>query len=318
MKKGILIQDLLNELTLSRFSGYCVLSRRTESGSLVFKNGNCILADYLGLAGNDAWAMVQEAGTQETDAQIVQLTPAQLDLTIEFNITARIEHKKKSGHSRRSSAREQAAEPGQPGSSAPSSSLRPVLPEPHPPSPGKETERTRRKVRPADLDQVSPPGVQNLHAEEQSTKTIVPDEQVNPAGTMQANQEPPVFGAPVSSGSVSPVKQHSPLTGQSDQVPPEIPDPVMVAGNSPFIPPPEVSSQDKQEEHLAGFQDEGILARSDDPKKPSDDEFIRELSTLDELDIKGMSEKIRDNCRMIVRGLHLEHLLEKDDEKIKD
>lgn len=319
MKKGILIQDLLNELTLSRFSGYCILSRSTESGSLVFKNGNCILADYLGFAGNEAWTMVQQAGALETDAQIVQLTPAQLDLTMEFNNNARIEHKKKSRQSRRSGATEQANEPEKPGSSASSSSSHPVLPEPHPTSPGKETERTRGKVHPADFNRVSPPGGTNLHAEELVTKTIVPDEQGNPAGTMQGNQETPVFGAPVSSGSLSPEKQHPPLTGQSGQVPPEIrEDQVMMAGNSHFIPAPEESSHEKKEERRTGLRDEGILAKADEAKKPSDEEFIRELSTLDEMDIKGMSEKIRDNCRMIVRGLHLEHLLEKDDEKLKD
>ena len=43
--------------------------------------------------------------------------------------------------------------------------------------------------------------------------------------------------------------------------------------------------------------------------------FIRELAALDAMDLQSMSEKIRVNCRMIVQGLHLEHLLDQQEDK---
>jgi hypothetical protein len=50
-------------------------------------------------------------------------------------------------------------------------------------------------------------------------------------------------------------------------------------------------------------------------EKSPNEGFIRELSALDTMDLQGMTEKIRINCRAIVQGLHLEHLLDRQEDK---
>jgi len=312
MKKGTRICDLLEDLKNSRFSGYCIITHGTETGSLVLKNGNCLLAGYQDIAGEDAWISIQRIEESEVDVQIIHLTPAQLNLTLEFNQGARIERKKKHmpgemrgdvpvrlptkeresqthipepRKSRRSPERE--AEAGVPQALTGS-----AIPGGAPPA-GIHTE----EVPPAEQAQVGGPA------------PVTPD-QIVPGGSDA--------GTGISSGHQETGGQAPSLPGDPALVLPE----VSVRGSetgrgSPVPPVSEEPGAEQGPEEQSGFQYTQSPVGDHGEEKSQNDGFIRELSALDTMDLQSMTEKIRNNCRAIVKGLHLEHLLDWQEDKPK-
>jgi hypothetical protein len=308
MKKGTRICDLLEELKHSRFSGYCIITHGTETGSLVLKNGNCLLAGYQDIAGDDAWISIQRIEESEVDVQIIHLTPAQLNLTLEFNQGARIERNKKH-------------QPGEMRGDMPvrlttkERESRTYTPEPRKSrrSPEREAEAavpqaftaTHGESPPAGMQQEGAPPAEQAHVG--GPAQVTPDQIVPPG---------PDTGTGISSGHQE-TGGHAPsLPGDPPLVLPE------VSGlrsetdrGSPVPPISEETGAEQGPGEQSGFQHIQSPAGDHEEEKSPHEGFIRELSALDAMDLPGMTEKIRNNCRAIVKGLHLEHLLDWQEDK---
>lgn len=311
MKKGTRIHDLLVELKHSRFSGYCIITRGTETGSLVLKNGHCFLAGYQDLAGEDAWASIQRFGESEVDAQLMHLTPAQLELALEFNEEARIERRKIHAHGERPGA-----VPGN--HTAEERRSRARIPEsPKPPdTPVKDTGAGVSWLLTGQVSQEEAPHKKDgTHPEEAR-----PPKPVHGGGPAQVRPDRIVSHGPDTGTRISSAHQdtgrHAPsLPGDLVMVHPGTPPPGTEPGQGTPVPPISDAPGEKLgREGQSGFQDTPSPVGEGEEKSPNDG-FIRELSALDTMDLQGMTEKIRINCRAIVQGLHLEHLLDRQEDK---
>ncbi|HTY14315.1 MAG TPA: hypothetical protein VMC42_01270 [Methanoregulaceae archaeon] len=90
IKRGILLDTLLDEMEKSGFSGYCTISLDAISCSLVLHSGNYILAEYGKTEGDAAWLKISDLITKKVDAALTDLSDAQLKLCLEFNAPAEI------------------------------------------------------------------------------------------------------------------------------------------------------------------------------------------------------------------------------------
>jgi hypothetical protein len=88
LKKGVSIRQLLHEMKSSEFTGFCIISRVRVPVTLVLKNGRVLLATYNDLAGEDAWKAILSIMSEEGEAELSDLTDAQIQLSIEFNSRA--------------------------------------------------------------------------------------------------------------------------------------------------------------------------------------------------------------------------------------
>jgi hypothetical protein len=310
IKKGTRICDLIGELKHSRFSGYCIIARGAETGSLVLKNGNCLLAGYQDLAGDRAWIAIQHMEESEVDAQLMHLTPAQLDLAIEFNPGARIERRIKHSHKEKTGVDTvHGTEEGQKSQKG--------IPEirSSPELPVKETGSAVRTTHggPA-AHRRTPPVKAGISAEkDRSPQPVTGGEPV-----------PDEHGRTLESGTgaeISPVLPDVEIHARSH---PEISTPGIpekplpgaeTARESPVPPVPGKSAAGLDGKEHPGLPGDTLPAGVEGEEKSPNASFIRELAALDAMDLESMSEKIRINCRTIVQGLHLEHLIDEKEDK---
>lgn len=291
IKRGLHIKDLLDELMQLRFTGYCIIALGKESGSLVFKNGKCILAECGDLSGNAAWKVIQELDRHDIDAQLMELSPAKLDLAREFNTSAWIDEGKRqgSGHIPRKA-------PG----------------ESYPEKVGQvATVRRRRADR------------ESLQA-----GTGMGSAEIVSGGTQEASTPPgktaeslPAANGPLTApatggGAVPEVRTGSPADGQGAVLPEEV---AVASAREDETAITRVQQDEALDEPFR--PDRAVIANNSIPIEETETAsqgFIRELASLDAMEIKNMNEKIRENCRVILQGLHLEHLLEQDEHTTKD
>lgn len=85
IKKGVLLGDILIEIKNLRFTGICTFSSGSINGTLVFKDGTCVLAEIQDKYSDAGWEEAQKLADRETDAALSDLDNAQLQLSIEFN-----------------------------------------------------------------------------------------------------------------------------------------------------------------------------------------------------------------------------------------
>jgi len=312
-KKEIRICDLLEELKQSRFSGYCIITRGMETSSLVLKNGNCLLAGYQELIGDDAWISIRRIGESEVDAQLMHLSPAQLTLTLEFNPGACIERKRKSNHGEKpgdvpvNNAREERKSPAR-------------IPKPRTSrdSPERETGAGALHLTGQATGVESHPAKAGTHPEEGQPAEPAHSGEAAPVRPDQTT--PP--GSDIRTG-ISPGHQDDsgPVPappGDLTPVPPEKPAPGTGLAREHAVPP--VSGEPRAEQGPEGrsaLQDTHSSARETPEGKSANEGFLRELAALDAMDLQSMTEKIRNNCRVIIQGLHLEHLLDQRAEEPK-
>jgi len=81
---------LLEELQEMKYTGICTISFKSEKGTVVFKSGKCILAQYQEIPGDAAWDELQKIKEEYVDAALSTLDEAQIRLSLEFNKTNRI------------------------------------------------------------------------------------------------------------------------------------------------------------------------------------------------------------------------------------
>jgi len=92
------VDEIISELTLSRFTGFSTLSSPSLHGTLVFKSGVCVLAKVQNLYGNAAWDTVAASMDLVTDIALSELDTAQLQLALDFNKKAGVHPAKSHGH----------------------------------------------------------------------------------------------------------------------------------------------------------------------------------------------------------------------------
>jgi hypothetical protein len=90
IRKNVNVGEILSELASSRFTGIGTLSSAGVAGTLVFKNGVCILAKMQDRYGDPAWDTVLSQQDLITDIALSDLDHAQLQLAIDFNKKARL------------------------------------------------------------------------------------------------------------------------------------------------------------------------------------------------------------------------------------
>jgi hypothetical protein len=238
IKKGQRLEDLLEELGRSRFSGICSISFDDIISTLVMKSGKCILATYAHMTGDAAYDEVGTIPDQEVDAALSTLDEAQIQLALEFNKAARI---------------------------------------------------------------------------------------IKSAKTVSAHQKPAEPAAPIIHQTVEMV--HAPAHGArvhtpAHATPGTIPRPV-VNSSIPAAAPAAVQPDEPiSARHRAGSAHEPVLAIPKESKKPNANgeedkiqpetsSFEKDIDTFDTMDISNVTDKIRKDCKTMVKQLNLDHLMER-------
>ncbi len=70
-----------------KFTGVCTISYKTGNGTIVFKHGKRILAEFQNTTGDSAWDAFQKIISEKADASLSTLSEAQIQLSLEFNKT---------------------------------------------------------------------------------------------------------------------------------------------------------------------------------------------------------------------------------------
>jgi len=90
IKKDTKFGGILDELQLMKFSGICTISFGSAHGSLVFKSGKRILAEFRNITGDAAWDEFQKIAGEKVDASVSTMDDTQIELSLEFNKSCRI------------------------------------------------------------------------------------------------------------------------------------------------------------------------------------------------------------------------------------
>jgi hypothetical protein len=90
IKKDTILGGILEELQLMKFSGICTISFGSANGSLVFKSGKRILAEFRNITGDEAWNEFQKIFGEKVDAAVSAMDDTQIELSLEFNKTCRV------------------------------------------------------------------------------------------------------------------------------------------------------------------------------------------------------------------------------------
>jgi hypothetical protein len=87
IKRSTKFGDLFSELHSVKFTGVCTISYKTGNGTVVFKHGKHILAEFQNTTGDTAWDNLQKIISDKGDASLSTLNEAQIQLSLEFNKT---------------------------------------------------------------------------------------------------------------------------------------------------------------------------------------------------------------------------------------
>ena len=90
IKRSTKVGDLLAELQDMKFTGICSISFGQAVGTIVFKSGKRILAEYKDTLGDAASEELQKNIGEKVDASLSTLNEAQIQLSLEFNKTCLI------------------------------------------------------------------------------------------------------------------------------------------------------------------------------------------------------------------------------------
>ena len=242
IKRSIKVGDLLAELQDMKFTGICSISSGNAIGTVVFKSGKRILAQYKDITGDAASEELQKIITEKVDASLSTLNEAQIQLSLEFNKTCLIA---KSGKTENISLHEIPV-PSQ------NAIKKPLLNTPLqvPVSAGKTPERP-----------IIP-------------QAIIVNRPVTPE-PVRASEIPKI----ISDAHLK--KAHKPLTAiqQKSQIYSHI-------------------LEEKKPE------DTTLLADTDSSS------FEKDIETFETMDVDTITNKIRGECKTLIKQLHLEHLTE--------
>jgi len=92
MERGEKLDYILKKLGSDQFSGVCSLAYQDRTIEIVLEKGRIFLASVDALSGEDAMRVITGLLDQPVDAAISDLTPAQLQLSREFNEDCIVHH----------------------------------------------------------------------------------------------------------------------------------------------------------------------------------------------------------------------------------
>jgi hypothetical protein len=232
IKKGVPVSSLIDDLEKAGFSGLCSLSYESSTGTLVFKSGKCILADFMSQHGDAAWNELQKIVEKDVDAALSTLDEAQIQLSLEFNKSARI------------------IKPGAPGGKTPH----------------------------------NPP----VHPHNEPQK-------IPAASHLPVPPQHPVKTPP---RSVPPHIAHPP-----ERVPAYRPE--TVVSHKPQATQPAPAT------HLPAQHTKKTVTAEKLPEEPDPNSFEQDIDTFDSMDLENVTDKIRSDCKTMIKQLHLEHLMDR-------
>jgi hypothetical protein len=263
-KFGVLFEDLQQ----TRFSGICTISFGKVNGIIVFKSGKRILAEYENFIGDAAWDELQKIVEETVDVALSTLDAAQIELSLEFNKSCRIQNVGKAEHPHLqtiSSTHPQSVKkpPGHP------VKMHPVKQE--------EDAAVKNNLIPAISESTT--ASRSVTAESHHTK------------------EPSKKG-----GHTHPAKtshKHSPAVSPHSK------------GYSQREEKKEISQEEKSssaETNSLDFDKDIQTFEPLDPEAVSN--FDRDIDTFETMDLEAITNKIRVECKDIIKQLNLEHLKE--------
>jgi hypothetical protein len=84
------VKALLDELTTSRFTGYCAIPIGESITSLIFEGGICLLAEHQGVQGLSGLQKLALQGDARVDAALCAFTGTQIGVTLKLNDPCRV------------------------------------------------------------------------------------------------------------------------------------------------------------------------------------------------------------------------------------
>lgn len=90
IKDGVLVSSLIEELVISKFTGYCKILTEENEHFLAFKEGEYILAESGNQKGADALKAIINLGHFKAKAFLCSLSSKQFQVTLLFNTQFRI------------------------------------------------------------------------------------------------------------------------------------------------------------------------------------------------------------------------------------
>ena len=244
IKRSTKAGDLLADLQGTKFTGICSISFGRVNGTIVFKSGKRILAQYNNIISDAAWDELQKIIGEKVDASLSTLNEAQVQLSLEFNKTCLIVK-------------------------------------------GGKAENTH-------LHEIPAP---NQHTMKESPLNTPKQAQI---ATSKSHQKPSIPEAPLANrpGTVEPVR--------ASELPKIISD--MHLKKAAFKPLSSIQ-QKKQ-----------VYTQISEEKKPEDtallqvvsdsSSFDKDIETFETMDVDTITNKIRGECKTLIKQLHLEHLTE--------
>ena len=285
IKKGELVSSILGELERKNFSGICSISSGAVSGTLVLKSGKCILAKIQNKSGDGAWDELQKMSGQEVDAALSTLDEAQVELSLEFNKACRLVKAGRTVPTASLQTRKPAAAiPGEPAGNAEAPPQTPAVLKQAASPPVKPAPTLPARQRPP-VPFTAPPAPEPV---KQAASTPA---QVTPATSGPARQRPPVpFAAPPAP---EPVKQAASTPARVTPATPGPAAPVHSARHMPILR--------RQESPLP-------VEPPQPPQGPGNSE--QDMDPFEAMDFENVTDKIRDDCKAMIKHLQLEHLME--------
>jgi hypothetical protein len=244
IKRSIKVGHLLAELQDMRFTGICTISYGLVIGTIVFKSGKRILAQYKDIVGDTAWDELQKSIGEKVDASLSTLNEAQIQLSLEFNKTCLIV---KGGKTDLSPLHE--------------------IPAPNQHTIKKSPVNTPKQAETA----------------------------TNKSHQKQGIPEPATANRPVT---VEPV--------YASELPKIISDTLLKnAAHKPLAPIQQKSRIHAQIPEEKSPEDTALLKADSDSSS-----FDKDIETFETMDVDTITDKIRGECKTIIKQLHLEHLAE--------
>jgi len=244
IKRSTKAGDLLADLQDRKFTGICSISFGLVNGTIVFKSGKRILAQYRDIIGDAAWDELQKIIGEKVDASLSTLNEAQIQLSLEFNKTCLIVK-------------------------------------------GGKAENTP-------LHEIPAP---NQHTIKESSLHVPKQAQI---ATGKSHQKPGIPEAPSANrpGTVEPVR--------ASELPKIISDMhLKKAALKPLASIQQKSPVNTQISEENKPEDTALLQVVSDSSS-----FDKDIETFETMDVDTITNKIRGECKTLIKQLHLEHLTE--------
>jgi hypothetical protein len=227
-----------------KFTGICSISYGLFIGTIVFKSGRRILAQYKDIVGDAAGDELQKINAEKVDASLSTLNEAQIQLSLEFNETCLIEKGAK-------------ADPAS----------RPEIPAPN-----------QHMVKKPLLNTPKQP------------QTVIGKNHHTPRIPEAATADKPLKIEPARASELPKIISDTHLK-KAAQKPF-----AAVQQKSPVYPE---KSEEKKPEDTAILQTDAEFSS-----------FEKDIETFETMDMNTITNKIRGECKTLIKQLHLEHLTE--------